>query len=305
MPGLEAGWTLTVDGACHGWRLDRFLAHRITRLSRARAARLQVTDLDMPNRRLKKSSSVHSGQRLFAARPIPDDAPTIEPTILHTDDDLLVLEKPAGLAAHPTASRFRSTVTYWLHSQGFEGVEPAHRLDVETSGVLLCTRGLLAAQQIKKAFAARTVKKNYRAVVEGQPPEMWTDDTSLGFAKNSAVRLKMGRGDLSAETAFRVIDRGPHRALVEARPISGRQHQIRCHLALAGHPIVGDKLYGPDESFFLAHLDGELSDDDYAHLGHHRHALHAMQMTFTFAGKVRSFESTWPAELAVLLQEGP
>lgn len=314
-PRTEAGWSLVVDPASDGLRLDRFLSLRIARLSRARAARLDVVDLDDPGRTLKKSQPVRAGQRLWARRPVPDaDREPPVPTVLYRDRDLLVLDKPAGLAVHPTASRFRSTVTHFLAATaGLEGeppAEPAHRLDVETSGVLLCTRHRLADRWIKAAFAAealdgggeRPVEKAYRAVVEGAPPDRWVVDIPLGFDPESAVRLKMGRGDKPARTACVTVARGPRRALVEARPLTGRQHQIRVHLALSGHPIVGDKLYGPDEALFLAHLDRPLTAAEQARLGHDRHALHAWRLGLDWRGERRVFEAPWPEELDRLVR---
>lgn len=310
-PPGEPGWSLIVDPGSDGQRLDRFLSRRITRLSRARAARLTVIDLDDPQRRMKKSTPVRAGQRLWAQRPLPDGhAEPSRPTVLHRDADLLVLDKPSDLAVHPTATRFKATVTRWLVEQRGEGgalddgagpAEPAHRLDVETSGVLLCTRHRLAARRVKNAFAAGQVRKVYRAVVEGSAPDAWRVDTPLGFDPSSAVRLKMGRGAQSAETEFVTVGRGPRRSLVEARPITGRQHQIRVHLAQSGHPIVGDKLYGPDERYFLAALEGPLDAAALTALGHHRHALHAWRLSVDWAGAERRFEARWPAELDALL----
>ncbi len=111
---------------------------------------------------------------------------------------------------------------------------------------------------------------------------------------------KMGKGDLPAVTRLRVISRGPRRSLVEAEPISGRQHQIRVHLALLGHSIVGDKLYGPDENLFLAHLNRALTEAELAVLGHPRQALHAYEVALPWKGEVRRFVAPWPAELDAL-----
>jgi 23S rRNA pseudouridine1911/1915/1917 synthase len=299
-----AGWTLEVDPNCAGWRLDWFLAHRIARLSRNRAAKLVVVDLDDPTRKLKKSSTVQAGMRLFVRRPLPDaDATPSEPTVLFADDDLLVLDKPPDLAVHPTASRYVRTVTHWIEQSlpGPPRPEPVHRLDVETSGVLICARHAMAVRALKAAFAEHRVRKHYRAVVEGQPPDAWVADTPLGFATHSAVRIKIGPGDKPSTTRFRVIKRGANRALVEAEPVSGRQHQIRVHLALAGHPIVGDKLYGPDEQIFLRHIEGRLTADDLRRAGHVRQALHAAAIHFDWRGETRSFEAPWPPALEALL----
>jgi 23S rRNA pseudouridine1911/1915/1917 synthase len=296
----EAGWALEVDPGCTGLRLDLFLSLRIRRLSRARAARLAVVDLDAPGRLLKKSSPVHAGQRLWVRRPLPDaDAPLVNPAVLFEDEDLLVLDKPPGLATHPTATRFVATVTHWLARRDPQRpAEPAHRLDVETSGVLVCGKHLLANQSLKRAFAERAILKRYLAVVEGLPAaEEAVLHTPLGPDTHSAVRLRMGAGDLPAETRVRVARRGRQRALVEAAPVTGRQHQIRCHLALWGHPVVGDKLYGPDEALFLASLERALTPEELARLGHPRQALHAHALILPWRGQQRTFLAPWPAEL--------
>ncbi|MGK0357746.1 MAG: 23S rRNA pseudouridine1911/1915/1917 synthase [Bradymonadia bacterium] len=308
MPTLPsgAGWTLEVDPGCAGWRLDIFLSTRIERLSRTRAAQLIAIDLDDPDRQLKKSSMLRAGMRLFVRRPLPDaDATPSEPAILFADDDLLVLDKPPDLAVHPTASRYVRTVTHWIEQTlpGPPRPEPIHRLDVETSGVLLCARHAMAVRSLKTAFAERRVSKRYHAVVEGQPPDAWTSDTPLGFATDSAVRIKIGLGDKAAETRFRVLQRGGRRALVEAIPISGRQHQIRVHLAMAGHPIVGDKLYGPDEQIFLRHIEDGITPDDLARLGHSRHALHAIEIKVDWRGTERCFTAPWPEDLDALIYQ--
>ena len=293
-----------MDPGSAGARLDRFVSARIPRLSRSRAARLEVVDLAEPDRPLKKSAKVCAGQRLWVRRPLPDadaDRPVL--SVLHQDADLLVLDKPAGLATHPTASRFVRTVTWWLRVHA-PGAEPAHRLDVETSGVLLCGRHPEADRALKAAFAAEQVQKTYRAVVEGAPPDQWTCAAPLGFAAESAVRIKMGPGALPSVTDFEVLARGHGRALVAARPRTGRQHQIRVHAALSGFPLVGDKLYGPDERLFLASLERALGASEVARLGHHRQALHAASVALTWAGVERRFESPVPDELAALLRAG-
>lgn len=308
MTAPEAGWHLIVDPACEGWRLDRFLALRLTRVSRARAARLAVFDEDDPERGpLKKSMPVRKGQRLFARRPLPDagaDAALDPPTVLHEDDELIVIDKPPGWAAHPTASRHAATLTTWLRRSGFgETAEPLHRLDVETSGLLAIARTTAAARHYKGVLAERSFEKSYLAVVTGTPTApVFTLDTPLGFDASSAVRLKMGVGDLPSQTRCRVLWNGTGRAVVEAAPVTGRQHQIRVHLAMAGLPIVGDKLYGPDEGLFLASLDRALEPDELTRLGHVRHALHAWRLVIPRApDRMDTFEAPWPADLAALV----
>lgn len=303
---VEVGWHLIVDPACDGWRVDRFLALRLTRVSRARAARLAVIDEDDRARGpLKKSAAVRKGQRLFVERPLPDAGVSLPPpTILHADDDLLVLDKPAGWAAHPTATRYAGTLKYWLATEGYDAEhEPVHRLDVETSGVIAIARTAAAARFYKMALENRAFEKTYLCVVEGEAPAAFTVDVPLGFDPDTALKLalKMGRGTLPAETGFERLWTDGRRSVLVARPITGRQHQIRVHAALSGLPLVGDKLYGPDEQLFLASLERALTDEELARLGHPRQALHAWRLALPSpSGEVRVFEAPWPAELACL-----
>ncbi len=255
-----------------------------------------MVDLDDPKRSLRKSTRVRAGQRLFARRPVPDpDVELPEPSVLFEDDDLLVLDKPPGLAIHPTATRFRATVTHWLAGRA----RPVHRLDVETSGVLVCARGAEVERALIGLFTTRAVRKTYLALVEGTPdPPDWTDSTPLGFDPGAAIHFRMARGDLPAQTRFETLrGAGPY-TLLQATPLTGRQHQIRVHLAMAGHPVVGDKLY-IDEAIFLAHTGDGLTDVQRARLVHPRHALHAASIDFEWNGP-RRFESALPPDLAQL-----
>lgn len=318
--GLEPGWALTVDPEGDGQRLDRFIARRIPRLSRARAARLEVVDLDEPRRVLKKSNKLKLGQRLWARRPPPaEDLSSLrEPVVLYEGEGLIVIDKPPGWAAHPTASRFEGTITTWLKRRGSPAT-PAHRLDVETSGVLACASDPEVERALKASFKAHEVSKVYLAVTEGvtrlseqgdRAPlrlgERWREERPLGFDPHSEVRLKMGLGALPAQTELEVLALAPlagpmGRALIQASPQTGRQHQIRAHLALSGLPLVGDKLYGPDEGIFLRHLNEELTAEDHCRLGHPRQALHASSLSCALFGHRYVWQASFPPELEVLM----
>lgn len=298
------GWHLVVDPSSDGMRLDRFIASRVPRLSRARAARLPVTDLNDPSLVLKKSSAVREGQALWVSRPNPDaDADYPTPTVIADTADYLILDKPPGLAVHPSASRYTATVTHWLSSiEAYADAKPAHRLDVETSGVLVCSRDT-SEYEIGRLFAARRVQKTYLAVVEGLPTQdEWTINTPLGFDETSSIRLKMGHGQLAAETHITVRQRGAQRTLVEARPITGRQHQIRVHLEMSGYPITGDKLYGGDDSLFIASRDRPLTAEEMVRAGHHRQALHAWSLQMPLSKTPITVSAELPQDLKLLLK---
>jgi len=170
---------------------------------------------------------------------------------------------------------------HWLrrHFERERGrVQLAHRLDRETSGVVVATRDETSNQSVHQAFAQRRVQKRYVALVVGEPT--WDDlevDAPIAAHPSSAVRMRMAvvPGGAPSTTSLHVVQRLPGHAWVQAKPITGRTHQIRVHLSHVGHPIVGDKIYGPDETLFIEWHEGRADDALWARLGMRRHALHA------------------------------
>lgn len=283
---------LEVEPECHGFRLDRFIQLKIPRLSRNKIRRIiaeQVRIDDVPAD--KVSRRVHAGSVVTIHRPAPvePDVPrTFE--VLSDDGAVLAIDKPAGLPMHPTARFYRNTLTAVLRERyPGEPLQLAHRIDKETSGVLLVARGTEAASALKQAFQERRVSKTYLAIVRGAPPDQaGTIDAPLALDPKARVRVKMrvaARG-LPALTRYRVVERLPRHALVELAPETGRQHQIRVHLAHLGCPIVGDKLYGhADERLFMELCDRELAEGHATEaaeraLGLGRQALHAHAIEF-------------------------
>ncbi len=269
-----------------GWRLDRFLSDRIPRLSRSRIQRIIAEEpLLEGGRRLKPSQRVRVGEVILLHRPPMDEPPA--PTsfgVVFEDEHLYVVDKPAGLPVHPTARYHHHTLT-WLLRQRFGDERPiiTHRLDRETSGVLVCARNREAERAVKVQFQERTIEKRYLAIVKGSPEFNATlVDVPLGPAKRSEVRIRMEpRYDAKgqpAQTELEVIERFEGCALVRARPRTGRQHQIRAHLAFIGHPIVGDKIYGADERLFIDFVERGLTEEEWVRLELPRHALHAEQI---------------------------
>lgn len=311
---------LTVDTARDGYRLDRFLASRIARLSRTRVQQIvaagRVYRADTGERLLRPAQRLRAGEALIIERPAPrEPAVVMDYTVLYADAALLVLDKPAGLPVHPSASYHRHTLTQLMRTRlgAGHGWDMAHRLDRETSGVMVLGRRGGSATILKRAFFARTVEKRYWALCHGCLEGQVRIDMSLGQAKDSKIRVKMGPralddGGLAACSVAVPLARGEHRGgpitLVEVRPETGRQHQIRVHLSEIGHPIVGDKLYGLPEAKFLEVVDGgrplaELG----AELGLERHALHAVSLTLDHPedGRRLAFTAPWPADLAAVL----
>ena len=285
-----------------GTRLDRFVQSELKRTSRTRAQHIiRVSAFDRQGKRLRPSDRVKAEDHVMLWRPAWDEEEVdTELTVLFEDAHLLAVDKPALVPVHPTARYYRSTVVKLLEaSRPDDRLYLAHRLDRETSGVLLLSRTPEADRAVKRIFAGekrgpgkvkkvaeREVEKMYLAIVHGGAlADHVACDLPLELDPSSALRVKMrvaaeGTG-LTARTIFEVIERRVRPgtddvyALVRCDLETGRQHQIRVHLAALGHPIVGDKLYGGDDGAFARGADGELTPEDIARLELPRHALHA------------------------------
>lgn len=300
---------LPVPAECDGWRLDHFLKRRIGRLSRTRIQGIIATQVRLEGgRRARPSTGVRRGETVYLDRPLPDE-PEVPRRfdVLVDDAHFLAIDKPAGLPIHTTAKFFRNTLTALLRERyPHEKLDVCHRLDRETSGVLLVARTPKASSHLKRAFARRAVSKTYLAIVHGVP----RDDAGVIDLRikllDTKTKVLMGpaRDGLPAVTRWRVLRRFADHALVEATPETGRQHQIRVHLAEIGHPIAGDKLYRAGERAFIEFCDGGMTPDLLAAFdGLPRHALHAHRLTFPHpaTGDDTTVESPLPADLVEYL----
>ena len=210
------------------------------------------------------------------------------------------MHKPADLVCHPTKgdeySSLISRVRIYL-GEASDG-QMINRLDRETSGIVMIAKDQETARSLRIQWEAREVQKSYRAIVYGWPTEdAFEVHAALGKDESSEVVIKdCARSDGHASlTRFRVINRferdGSRFALLEAMPETGRKHQIRIHLQHIGHPIVGDKLYGLDEQFYLDLVHGRLTDEQRKTLLLPNHALHAHSVTLNYQDKTATFTS--------------
>ncbi len=247
--------------------------------------------------------------------------PPVDPnyTVLHEDDDLLVIDKPAPLPCHPGGRFFAHTLWALLKEQhGLAEPRFINRLDRETSGLVLVAKNKSAARQCQEQFAQHRVEKIYQVLVEGVFPDTppTVEATGwLGVDPESAIRKKMRfypkqcavpPGAVASSTQFRriwsAID--TNLSLLEARPHTGRCHQIRATLLRLGFPVVGDKLYGVDEQLFLRFQEDRLSEADHALLRLPRQALHASSLRFSHpaTGRELKFSAPLPPALQGLLE---
>jgi 23S rRNA pseudouridine1911/1915/1917 synthase len=228
-----------------------------------------------------KSERVNGGEMLDVTFE-PKKAPSIEPivvesmAIIYDDDDVVIVDKPPGLAAHPAPSWNGPTVLGALAGAGYristsgpperQGI--VHRLDVGTSGLMAVAKSEVAYSVLKRAFKAREVEKIYHALVQGHPdPSTGTIDAPIGRHPSSSWRFAVVAGGRDSITHYETLEAFPAASLMSVSLETGRTHQIRVHMSAHRHPIVGDSLYGADP--VLAER-----------LGMSRQWLHAMELSF-------------------------
>ncbi len=270
-----------------GQRLDRYLAHRFTYRSRTQWRELVRSGRMTLNGKTVRASRILREGDHIAYVPLERAEPPIDRgiRILHRDPHIVAVAKSGNLPIHPSGRYFRHTLLHLLTEEYAEDgpYYVVHRLDRETSGLVLFGRTREATAHLARQFRRREIRKRYLALVEGQPEEpSFRIDLPLGRAENSRIRKAVGvREDgVGALTQVELIHQGDGWAWVEARPLTGRLHQIRVHLRAAGLPILGDKVYGQSEEFFLKLVaDDPLTPEEEAILGFGRQALHAYELT--------------------------
>ena len=290
-------------------RLDRFLTERCAGMSRSRIKRL-IEDGEV----LVDGRPVNAGYRLRAGQLVEMSVSEPEPTkiaaqsislhVLHEDDELLVVDKPAGMPVHPGAGHPDSTLvnaTLGLSSGDIDNIQGdvggarraglVHRLDMDTSGVIVVAKTDRAHAHLSAQFKSRTVRKRYIALVQGwpEPPEA-VIEAPIGRDPDNRKRMAIVEDGRESTTLYRTLRRYARTALVEAWPRTGRTHQIRVHLASVSHPVVGDATYGHAP----VSRDGAIG----------RQFLHAASLEFEHpaTGDRVRFEAQLPEDLAGYLE---
>ncbi len=295
---------LSVEASSAGERLDLFVGHALG-LSRAKLKALfDAGAVRVDGRIGKKGQTVQPGQRITVAieetdpRPIPQ--PELPLSVLHADDALVFVDKLAGAPSHPLHPGERGTVVNALVARYPECIDASedpregglcHRLDTQTSGVLVAARERSVWQRMREAFSSRDIDKRYWAVVSGPIADEGEIELPLRHHPRHPDRVEPaadGIGAREALTIFRVLERSGEYALVEARILTGVLHQVRAHLASIGAPLVGDVQYG-----------GE------ARPGVNRFLLHARSLAFQHpvTGQRVQVEAPAPADFADALGE--
>jgi 23S rRNA pseudouridine1911/1915/1917 synthase len=316
-PGGERRVEIQSDADDAGQRLDRVLQRHLPELSRSRFKQLILAGaiaVDGAEQR-DPARRVQAGQRFALLLPEPEDAvPAAQPmplAIRFEDAHLIVLDKPAGLVVHPAPGNADGTLVNALLAHcgmsltGIGGVRRpgiVHRLDKDTSGLLVVAKTEPAHRALSRDFAARRIERAYSAFVWGVPVPT-TGEISGNIGRSPRNRKKMavvadGRGK-AAVTRYRVERRfADHAALIECRLLTGRTHQIRVHLAHAGHPLIGDPVYGTRAGRGVTRL----GPAGAAIAAFPRQALHARLLGFIHpaTGEKLAFESPLPDDLTRL-----
>ncbi len=308
-----------VEKAEAGARLDRLLATRLPELSRSRLKNLiGAGQLSASGETIVEPSyRVKPGQRLTlrvpAAAPARPRAQAMPLDILYEDADLIVIDKPAGLVVHPAPGNPDRTLVNALIAHCGEALTGiggerrpgiVHRLDKDTSGVMVAAKTQAAHAALVACFAARDIERAYLAVAWGLPAPR-SGEIAGNIGRSPRNRKKMAvvaRGGRPARTRYRVIEAlaGGRASLVECRLLSGRTHQIRVHMAAAGHPLLGDPLYGRAGPTRTKGLP-EAARTALEALG--RQALHARTLGFRHPASAAAlqFESEIPADIKRLI----
>ena len=288
-----------------GERLDVAMS-RLFGISRTNAADLVAAhQVLVDGRPVAKSDRLAEGSHLSVRFTLADVEPAATAAavpglqILHIDDDIVVIDKPVGVAAHPSPGwegptvlgHFAASGTTLARSGPAERAGIVHRLDVGTSGVMVLARSEHAYSMLKEAFAERNVDKTYHALVQGHPdPSTGSIDAPIGRHPHADYKMAVVAGGRESVTHYRTLSAHRFASLLEVELETGRTHQIRVHMAAVEHPCVGDTTYGADP--VLAER-----------LGLGRQWLHAVRLGFTHPGSREQviFESRYPDDLQVAL----
>jgi 23S rRNA pseudouridine1911/1915/1917 synthase len=298
----EIEWQGSVGSEDAGLRLDQFLADHLG--SRARAARLITAGLvEVDGRSVQKRHAVSSGERVVVNQetfsPSPESDParvasTAELNILFEDEALIVVDKPAGVVVHPARGHESGTLAQALADRAAGGEDPyragiVHRLDRETSGLLVVAKSDAVHRRLKELLQARELTRQYLTLVDGIPPaHSGTIDAPIGRDRRDRVLHSIDTDTpREARTHFELLEALRHEALLRVTLETGRTHQIRVHMQAIGHPVLGDHAYGGPSRFGLE-----------------RQFLHAERLTFPHpvTGEEVDVSSPLPEDLATALE---
>lgn len=303
-----------IEAESAGTRLDTFLAHQLSDFSRTRLQRsIEDADVLVNDSAAKPSYRLRIGDRIEIDLPEPSPSSLVpEPiplNVVYEDEDIIVIDKPAGMVVHPGAGIESGTLANALayHFAELSSVSGTarpgivHRIDKDTSGLLVAAKNDFSHEMLSEQFQARTVYKLYIALVYGRMSQSRGEiDANIGRSAHNRTRMAVLRGGKGRQalTLFEVAESYREFTLLKIQIKTGRTHQIRVHMAHIGHPVVGDSTYGGGRENTLRNAAARKSVQA---LG--RQFLHSAQISFAHprTGDRMEFQSTLPAELVSFL----
>ena len=306
-------WVVEVPEEAAGARLDRVVAGLAGVSRRAIMQLIAAGKVTLNGHAATKGQTVQAGDRVEIAaelptaenlRPVPE--PDLPLVVVHADGAIVVVDKAAGVPSHPLKPGERGTLAGALVARfsGCSSASPdpregglAHRLDTDTSGLLVAARTRPAWDRLRAAFGTGAIEKQYLALVEGRPPERFSVEVPLAADPRDPRRVIVASGAAHrgraqpAQTELSVAERIPGATLVRARAHTGHRHQVRVHLAHAGYPLIGDRLYGGPAPEVLVQL------------GLNRHLLHAarLDLPHPVSGERVVFETGVPDDFRIVM----
>ncbi len=292
----DAPLTLPVPETAEGMRLDRFLSEPLGSRAQAQAL-IDAGRVRVDGRSRPKSHTLTPGEVIVVEPVVPPPSAPSEPavsfTVAYEDEHMLVVDKPAGLVVHPARGHRTGTLAQALSGRAAGGEDPfragiVHRLDRDTSGLLVVARSDEVHRALKALLAARGLHREYLTLVEGRPPaRTGTIDAPIGRHRHDRVLMSIDTAEpREARTHFEVEQLLPRATLLRVVLDTGRTHQIRVHMAAIGHPVCGDPQYGTAGQYGLE-----------------RQFLHAARLAFTHpvTGEAVDARSPLPADLVAAL----
>lgn len=312
--------THTVRDEQDGWRLDQFVMKCMPTLSREfLKKKIEKGEVEISGRKPphKASVKVHDGERItitthndgmieeefWHGEVVPK---TDKPTIIFEDQGLLVVNKPPYMITHPAGKNLFYCATVFFETIYKKTIHSIHRLDRETSGVLLLGKNPVTSQQVSQLFEEDLVRKCYFLIAhktDGARPFPFTAKERLDRKEGAIPEAMMfafpqnGTEGKESETHFECIFEKNNYVLALAFPLTGRQHQIRVHAATHGYPLLGDKLYNGDPGVFMRFKDNKATDEDHELMQIPRQALHAAALKLLYQGKPKHFIAPLPTDL--------
>jgi 23S rRNA pseudouridine1911/1915/1917 synthase len=291
---------LAVPATCAGLRLDQALAQLLPQYSRARlTVWVRGGRVTVDGKALAPRDKLHGGEQITVQPVLSNEETSFRPEtipldVLYEDDTLIVIDKPAGLVVHPGSGNWQGTLLNALlaHAPQLATVPRAgivHRLDKDTSGLLVIAKTLTAQTDLVRQLQARTVTREYRAVTHGKVHRDGKIEGAIGRDPRSRIRMAVVYSGKPAVTHYKVLERLARASVLACRLETGRTHQIRVHLQKIGHPIWGDPVYGPRNPPAKPQLP--------------RQALHAERLALTHpqSGETMQWYAPLPTDMQQLI----